>query len=236
MELDYSEEASERDVPCLYSTRLMFQPPPETSLPDPFKEEGAKIIQCTLRGCVITHKCATFDRLKGKRPCSRWHYVVADMIALGFQIEGQVKKALPLVITRHNMFEAFVGEDLRREPFPRLSRSLSAELEVGPWTWIKDPLFITWFTRVTGKTIAARVAELEPQRSQDKCLEILLQWATNPELPSLGYVCTASAPLTQILMTTDNRDLGVRCSNEDWLGSSHRTGVTIESETSLLSD
>ena len=200
MELDYSEGAFGRNVPCLYSTRLSIHPAPvegQSSLPDPFNEEGAKIIQCTLRGCAIIHKYATFDGLKSNRPCSRWNYVVADMVTLGFQMEEQIKESLPLVITRHNMFEAFVGGDspLKGEPFPHLSRPLPAELGVAPWIWIEDPCFIAWFTKVTGKTIAARVAELEAQASQDKCLEMLLQWATNPELSTLEYAHTTSALL-----------------------------------------
>jgi len=199
MELDYSEGAPNCGVPRLHSTRLMVHPPPmegQSSLPDPFKEEGAKIIQCTLKGCIITHKCATFDSPKSKLPCSRWSYVVADMVALGFQIEEQTKETLPLVVTRHNMFEAFLGKDspLRRGPFPCLSRSLPAELEVAPWIWIKDPTFIAWFKMKTGKTVAARVAELKAQASQDSCLEMLLQWATDPESPTLECVHTTCSP------------------------------------------
>ena len=145
------------------------------------------VVECNLQGYLTTHKCATLDNLQGVPPCTRWNYVFADMVALGFQNEEQMKKGLPLVATRHNLFEAFVGVDspLRKGPFPRLSRSLPPELEVGPWIWIKDPWFTTWFVGQTRKTVATRVAELEAQASVDSCLAILLQWATDPKLPTL---------------------------------------------------
>jgi len=199
MELDYSEGAPVRGVPRLRLTRLVTRPPlmeGQSSLPDPFKEEGAKIIQCTLKGSIITHKCVTFDSPKSKRPCLRWNYVVADMVALGFQSEEQMKEALPLIVTRHNMFEALLGEDspLRSEPFPRLSHSLPG---AAPCIWMKDPVFISWFKTATGKTVAARVAELKAQASQDSWLEMLLRWATDPESPTCEYVHPASALQTQ---------------------------------------
>ena len=205
IELDYFEGAPEFGVPCLHSTRLTIRPQAaegHSNLLCPFREEGAKIIECILKWSRISHRCAssTLDSLGDEPPCARWNYVVADMVALGFQNEEQMEKSLPLVVTRHNMFEAFVGADSRlsREPFPRLSRSLPPELNVGPWIWIKDQGFTAWFTRATGKTIAARVMELERQASQDECLERLLQWAKDPESPTLEYADTIPALLVLI--------------------------------------
>jgi hypothetical protein len=129
------------------------------------------------------------------------------MIAYGFQNEERMKKSLPLVIGRNNMFEAFLGSDslLREHPFPPLSCSLPAELGVAPWIWIKDRGFTDWFVEATGKTIATRVEELKIQAPQNKCLEKLLQWATDPKLPTLEYAHTTPALL--VLTTVGNRDL-----------------------------
>jgi hypothetical protein len=128
------------------------------------------------------------------------------MIVLGFQHKDQMRESLPLVITRHNLFAAFVGADLplERQRFPRLEQSPSAELERAQWKWIKDPGFIAWFAKETGKTVAARAAELEVQASQDECLKILLQWATDPESPTLEYAHTTYTLL--MLTTAGNRD------------------------------
>jgi len=205
IELGYSEGAPGFGVPRLRSTRLTIRPQAaegHSNLPCPLREKGAKIIECILKGCRLGHRCAshTLDRLRGVPPCTRWNYVVADMVALGFQNEEQMKKSLLLAITRHNMFEAFVGVDspLSRGPFPRLSRSLPPELDVGPWIWIKDQGFTAWFTMETGKTIDARAKELETQASQDKCLGLLLQWAMDPESPTLEYADTTPALLVLI--------------------------------------
>jgi hypothetical protein len=217
IELDYLSRAPEDGVPCFRSTRLMILPPEEgqISLPDPFKVKGAKIVECILKGCSITHRCADYalDRFKSERSCTRWNYVVADMIALGFQNEGCMKESLSSVITRHNLFEAFLGVDspLRRQAFPQLSRSLPAELGVAPWIWIKDPRFIAWFTEATGKSIATRVAELRAQASQDECLEVLLRWATDPKSPTLE--CAHTTPALLMLTTAYYRDLGMKCSS-----------------------
>lgn len=136
--------------------------------------------------------------------------MVADMIALGFQNEDQMRESLPLVITRHNLFTSFVGADPRLggQQLPPLEHSQLAGLERAQWIWIKDPGFTAWFAKETGKTVAARAAELEAQASQDKCLKILLQWATNPESPTLEYAHTISTLL--ILTTADNRDLEMK--------------------------
>lgn len=136
--------------------------------------------------------------------------MVADMIALGFQNEDQMRESLPLVITRHNLFTSFVGTDLplRRQQLPPLEHSQLAGLKRAQWKWIKDPRFTAWFAKETGKTVAARAAELEAQASEDKCLKILLQWATNPESPTLEYAHTTSTLL--ILTTADNRDLELK--------------------------
>jgi len=205
MELDYFEGAPEFGVPRLRLTRFTLRPQAaegHSNLLCPFKEEVAIFIECILKGCRISHRCAsrTLDSLRNVPPCTRWNYVVADMVALGFQNEEQMEKSLPLAITRHNMFEALVGADspLSREPFPRLSHSLPSELDVGPWIWIKDQGFTAWYTMATGKTIAARVMELETQASQDKCLERLLQWAIDPESPTLEYADTTPTLLVLI--------------------------------------
>lgn len=139
---------------------------------------------------------------------------MADMIAFGFQNEHQMRESLPLVVTRHNLFAAFMGSDspLRREPFPRLEHPPPAGLEEARWIWIKDPGFTAWFAKETGKTVAARAAELEAQASQDIYLERLLQWATDPESPTLEYAHTASTLLT--LTTANNRDLKRRYSSD----------------------
>ena len=94
-----------------------------------------------------------------------------------------MKESLPLVVTRHNLFAAFMGSDspLGRQPFPRLVRPLQAGREDVPWIWIKDPGFTAWFKKETRRTVAARAAELEAQASQDLALQILLQYVdTDP--------------------------------------------------------
>jgi hypothetical protein len=218
IELDYSPGAPQYDVPRLYSTHLRIHSPVaegQSGLPSPFTVQGAKTIECILKGVGVLHRCAdsTLDSLQGARRCARWNYVVADMTALGFQNENQMEESLPLVITRHNLFEAFVGADspLGRQPFPHLEHTPPVELEGAQWIWIKDPGFTAWFAKETGKTVAARASELGAQASQDKCLEILLQWATDPESPTLEYAHATSALL--VLTTAINRDLKQRSSN-----------------------
>ncbi len=219
IELDYLPGAPQYDVPLLRSTRFTIRPPAagegQSHLPDPFRMKGAEIVECILKGFNLGHRCAssTLDNLQSEPPCTRWHHVVADMISLGFQNEHQMKESLPLVVTRHNLFAAFMGSDspLGRQAFPRLEHSLSAGWEEAQWIWIKDPGFTAWFAKETGKTVAARAAELEAQASQDMDLERLLQWATDPELPTFEYAHTASTLLT--LTTADNRDLKRRYSS-----------------------
>ena len=138
---------------------------------------------------------------------------MADMIALGFQNEHQMKAILPLVVTRHNLFAAFMGSDspLGRQQFPRLKHLPPAGLEEAQWMWVKDPGFTAWFEKETGKTVAARAAELEAQASQDIYLERLLRWATDPESPTLEYAHATSTILK--LTTANNRDLKRRYSS-----------------------
>lgn len=207
IELDYFPRAPQHGVPRLYPTRIMIRPPAaaegESDLPDPLRVEGAYILECILKGWNLHYRCAgsTLDSLQSEPLCTRWNYVVADMIALGFQNEHQMKASLPLVVTRHNLFAAFMGSDspLRRQPFPRLEHLPPAELEEAQWIWIKDPGFTAWFEKETGKTVVARAAELEAQASQDVDLETLLQWATDPESPTLEYAHTTS---TLLVLTT----------------------------------
>ena len=100
---------------------------------------------------------------------------------------------------------------LGTQPFPRLQHSLPAGWEVAQWIWIKDPEFTAWFAKETGKTVAARAAELEAQASQDIYLERLLRWATDPESPTLEYAHTIST--LPKLTTANNRDLKRRYSS-----------------------
>lgn len=219
IELDYFSGVPQYGAPHLYATRFTIRPPAaagQSSLPEPFRENGAQIIICILKGCEILHRCAnaTLDSLQSEPRCTRWNYVVADVIALGFQNKDQMRESLPLVITRHNLFAEFVGADspLGRQQFPRFEHTPSAGLEIAQWIWIKDPGFAAWFAKKTGKTVAARAAELGAQASQDRCLKILLQWATDPESPTLEYAHTTYALL--MLTTADNRDLNMGYSSE----------------------
>ena len=106
IELDYLPEAPQNDVPRLCSKRFTIRPAVaaqgQSHLPEPFTVKGAKIVECILKGSNLLHRCAssTLDRLQSQQPCTRWHYVVADMISLGFQNEQQMKEILPLVVTR----------------------------------------------------------------------------------------------------------------------------------------
>lgn len=219
IELDYLPGAPQHGVPRLCVTRSRSRPAVaangQSHLPDPFTVKGAKIVESILKGSNLLHKCAsdTLDNLQSEPLCTRWSYVVADMISLGFQNEHRLKESLPLVVTRHNLFAAFMGPDspLGREPFPRLEHSLPTGWELAQWIWIKDPRFTAWFAKETGKTVAARAAELEAQASQDTCLMILLQWATDPDLPTFEYAHTTSDLL--VLTAANNRYLKRRYSS-----------------------
>jgi hypothetical protein len=202
MELEYAG-APESNVPRLRPTRLTVYPPVtavQINFPDPFAAEDTKMAICNLKGYDLVHKCAdsALATWTGEPPCPRWNYVLADMIALGFQDQRLLIESLRLAVTRHFTFEAFLGADspLRGKPFPCLSRRMPSNLNTSPWIWIKDVDFVDWFQRETGKTVTSRLAELQAQTHRDAYTEDLIRWATDLfRLPLSAFTahCSASA-------------------------------------------
>ena len=147
------------------------------------------MVRCNLNGYEVVHKCAANIALatfRDESPCPRWSFVLADMIAFGFQDQILLMESLRLAIARHFTFDAFLGANspLRKEPFPRLSQRMPPNLHISPWVWIKDVRFVDWFEKKAGMTVATRLAELQAQTGRDTYTEKLVQWATSPLSPS----------------------------------------------------
>ena len=186
MVLEYAPGAPASNIPRFCLTRLTQCPlvtGVQNHLPEPFAMENFKMVRCVLKeyqGYQLDHKCAdnALAAFVDEPPCPRWSYVLADMVAFGFQDQMLLVEGLRLAIARHFTFEAFLGPSspLRGMPFPRLSRPMPPNLESSPWIWIRDVGFIDWFEKEAGMTVAARLAELQAQAHRDAYTEELIQW------------------------------------------------------------